>query len=164
MINPGSLFQKDSVFSSGLLRISRARRMFRLLRFLQMFRLGLLVANATVWTRWSHLENIFCSATSGNCIPSTVEVLKSTREVSNLWEELVVQASENRLEMLGKEPFFAPIASVFGSLNCHRVSIRLGVMQSDIGMIFRPVFNVTGSLNIARVCTLWNATHRFRMW
>ncbi len=29
-------------FSSGLLRISRARRMFRLLRFLQMFRLGLL--------------------------------------------------------------------------------------------------------------------------
>lgn len=65
-----------------------------------------------------------------------------------------MQASENRLEMLGKEPFFAPIASEFGSLNCQRVSIRLGVMQSDIGMIFRPVFNVTGSLNIARVCTL----------
>lgn len=61
-----------------------------------------------------------------------------------------MQASENRLEMLGKELFFAPIASVFGSLNCQRVSIRLGVMQSDIGMIFRPVFNVTGSLNIAR--------------
>ena len=79
-------------------------RMFRLLRFLQMFRLGLLVARATVWTRWSHLEDIFFSATSGNCIPSTVEVLKSTGEVTNLREELVVQASENRLEMLGMEP------------------------------------------------------------